>query len=88
MDGFLKMDIFFFVTTMAVVLLSVFGAVVLWRLERVLYNIERISLKVAHEADAIHDDLVELRANVREKGRLLSFAHLFKKFLRRTSKKS
>ncbi len=47
MNEFLKMDLFFFITTLAVILLAVFGALVLWRLSRVLKNIDHISEQVS-----------------------------------------
>ncbi len=89
MDEFLKMDIFFFVTTVAVVVLVYFAAFVLWRLERVLKNIEHISEQVAAESDVVRQDLVELRSDIKQgKGRLKSLFGFLSKFGKRTSKKS
>ena len=89
MDEFLKMDIFFFVATGAVVVLAYFAAFVLWRLQRVLKNIEHISEQVAGESDTIRQDLAELRSDVRRgKGRLKSLFGFLGKFTKRTSKKS
>ncbi len=89
MDEFLKMDIFFFVATVAVVVLAYFAAFVLWRLQRVLKNIEHISEQVAGESDTIRQDLAELRSDVRQgKGRLKSLFGFLGKFTKRTSKKS
>jgi uncharacterized protein YoxC len=89
MDEFLKMDIFFFVATVAVVVLAYFAAFVLWRLQRVLKNIEHISEQVAGESDTIRQDLAELRSDVRRgKGRLKSLFGFLGKFTKRTSKKS
>lgn len=83
MNEFLKMDLFFFITTLAVILLAVFGALVLWRLSRVLKHIEHISEQVALESDAVREDLAEVRADIRRgKGRLkslLGFLHKTKK---------
>jgi uncharacterized protein YoxC len=89
MDEFLKMDIFFFVATLAVVVLAYFAAFVLWRLQRVLKNIEHISEQVAGESDTIRQDLTELRSDIRRgKGRLKSLFGFLGKFTKRTSKKS
>ncbi|MDP1689716.1 MAG: hypothetical protein Q8L52_00725 [bacterium] len=89
MDEFLKMDIFFFVTTIAVIVLAFFAAFVLWRLERVLKNIEHISEQVALESNTIRQDLAELRSNIRQgKGRLKSLFGFLGKFGKRASKKS
>ena len=89
MDEFLKMDIFFFVTTVAVVVLAFFAAFVLWRLERVLKNIEHISEQVALESDNVRQDLAEMRDDIRRgKGRLKSLFGFLEKSTKRTSKKS
>ncbi|MDD2657739.1 MAG: hypothetical protein PHD04_03730 [Candidatus Pacebacteria bacterium] len=47
MNEFLKMDIFFLVTTIAVVLFASLGTAILWRLVRILKNIDRISEQIA-----------------------------------------
>ncbi len=87
MDEFLKMDIFFFVATLAVVVLAFFTAFVLWRLERVLKNVEYISKQVAGESDNIRHDLAELREDIRSgKGRLKSLFGFLGKFGKRTKK--
>jgi membrane protein implicated in regulation of membrane protease activity len=80
MNEFLKMDIFFFVTTVVVVALGIFSVYVLWRLQRVLKNIEHISEQVARESDTIREDLAEVRRDVRRgKGRLKSVFGFLKK---------
>lgn len=87
MSDFLKMDIFFFVTTLAVVLLAAFGAIVLWRLSRVLKNIEHISEQVALESDEVRHDLAEIRSDIRRgKGRLKSIFDFFGKAKKKASK--
>lgn len=90
MNDFLKMDIFFAVTTIAVIVSTVFIAIVLWRLERILKNVEHISKQIAIESDNVRQDLVELRSNIRQgRGRLkslLSFLDILPK--RKSPKKS
>ena len=85
------MDIFFLVTTVAIVVLAFFVAFVLWRLERVLKNVEHISEQVSLESDAVRHDLAEMRSDVRHgKSRLkalLGFLGTFAKRTKRTSKK-
>ncbi|MHB8660704.1 MAG: hypothetical protein ACYC75_02060 [Minisyncoccota bacterium] len=89
MDEFLKMNIFFFVTTIAIVALSFFTALVLWRLERVLKNIEHISEQIALESDSVRKDLAEMRDEVRRgKSRFKSLFSFLGKFTKRTIKKS
>ncbi len=88
MNDFLQMDIFFFITSAAVVLLALFGAYVAWRAARILKHIEHISEQVAHESDAIRADLAGVRSDIREgKGRLKSLFALFGRTTRRASGK-
>ena len=87
MDAFLKMDIFFFVTTLAVILFAILGSVVLWRLSRVLKNIEHISEQVALESDEIRHDLAEVRTRIKQgEGRLRSVLGFFNKPKKRSPK--
>jgi hypothetical protein len=90
MDGFLKMDIFFFITTIAVVLITLGMAFVLWRLERILRHMEHVAEQIALESDAVREDLAALRSDVAKgKGRLQSlFGFLKKSVHRRTAKES
>ena len=89
MDEFLKMDIFFFVTTVAVVVLAFFAAYVLWRLQRVLKNIEHISEQVAIESDMVRQDIAEMQSDIRHgKGRIKSLFGFLGKLGKRTTKKS
>ncbi len=75
MDQFLKMDIFFVVTTVSVVIMTVLLAVVLIRVLRILKNIEDISLLVEEEGEKFREDIAKVRASVKEEG--LRITHLF-----------
>jgi hypothetical protein len=87
MTEFLKMDIFFFVTTIVVLALGVLLTFILWRIERVLKHVEHISEQAALESDAIRQDLAEMRGEIhRGKGRLKSLFGFFKKSAGRVSK--
>lgn len=89
MNEFLKMDIFFFVTTVAVVVIAFFATYVLWRLQRVLKNIEHVSEQVAIESDIVRQDIAEMRSDIRHgKGRLKSLFGFLTKTEKRTKKKS
>jgi len=78
MDEFLKMDIFFSVSTLAVVVLTVLVAYALLRLNRILRNIEHISEQAALESENLREDLAELRADFKEgKGRIESALGFF-----------
>jgi len=89
MNEFIKMDIFFFVATLAVVLLSGCTVFVLWRIARILRHIENISEQVSLESDSIRNDLAEIRADIqRGKGRLKSLIDFFNTRIKRSSKKT
>lgn len=78
MNDFLKMDVFFFITTVALVLLTSFGAVVLWRLANILKNVEHIFEQIALETDGIRSDLADMRTDIQKgKGRLKSLFGFF-----------
>lgn len=80
MNEFLKMDIFFFVTTVVVIIVGIFSVYVLWRFQRVLKNIEHISEQIARESDTIREDLADMRNDIRRgKGRLRSLFSFFGK---------
>ncbi|HXK37586.1 MAG TPA: hypothetical protein VJ579_00770 [Candidatus Paceibacterota bacterium] len=78
MNDFLKMDIFFVVTTFVVLLWGIIGAVVLYYVIRVLKYIEQLSRTVAEGADELRGDLDEVRAQVREEG--VRFKHVIQFF--------
>ena len=80
MDEFLKMDIFFAVTTVVVIVLGILTALVLWRVQCILKNVEYISKQVVSESDHIRQDLAEMRSEIRQgKGRLRSLFGFLKK---------
>lgn len=74
MNEFLKMDVFFAVTTVVVIVVGGFSAYALWRLSRVLKNIEHISAQVAAESDSIRHDLAEMRSDLHHNGLISSLA--------------
>jgi len=90
MDNFLKMDIFFVVSTLAVVVLAVLLAVALIRVLRILKKVDQISDIAIEESEHIRDDIDEVRASVKDGasriGQLLGLAASVKKPKRRTRK--
>ncbi len=89
MNEFLQMNIFFFVTTIAVIVVAILTAFILWRFERILKNVEHISEQVAAETDNVRHDLAEMRDEIRQgKNRFRSLFGFFKKSAERASKKS
>jgi cell division protein FtsL len=65
MDDFLKMDIFFGVTTVAVLVVSVLLVMVLIRLLRILKTVDDVSEIVHEEAEGIRDDIREVRTKAK-----------------------
>lgn len=74
MEDFLKMDIFFAVTTVAVVVIGGLLAWALVRIVRILGNVEKLSETVSAEAQLIRGDIDDARANIRAEG--FKWAHL------------
>lgn len=74
MDDFLKMDVFFAVTTAAVLALSVLIGFVLVRVMHILKSLERILDIAEKETERVRDDLEGLRAKARREG--LKFRHI------------
>ena len=88
MDAFLKMDIFFFVATIAVIVCATVLAYVLWRVARILRNVEHVSEQFALESDTIRQDLAEMRGNIRRgKSHFRSLFDFLGKTTKRAAKK-
>lgn len=68
MDSFLKADIFFVVTTVAVFAVAVIAIWALVYLVRILRNVEDISETVKKETEKFSNDLGGLRDHVRNNG--------------------
>lgn len=68
MDDFAQMDIFFVVTTAAVVVTAIALGTVLFYVARVMRNVDRITKNVGEEAELVRGDIAELRKNIREEG--------------------
>ena len=85
MDQFYKMDVFFFVTTIAVVVMTALLAAATIYVIRILKDVKYITRKARTEADIISGELSELRENVKEQGAKLKF---FNSFFRNVYKKS
>lgn len=89
MDEFLKMDIFFFVATVGVMVLTVLVGFVLWRLARILKNVEYISKQVAIESDIVRQDIAEMRSQIKSgQNRLGALFSFLGKFTKRSKKSS
>lgn len=78
MTEFVKMDVFFFVATIAVVVLALLLAILIIYIIKISRDVKYISQKAKSEADLISQDLSDLRENVRDNGaKLKYFASFF-----------
>lgn len=65
------MDIFFLVTTTAVILWTVFATFIFWRVMRILKSLGHVADQVSRESDQLRNDLAGVRAEIiRGKSRL------------------
>ena len=78
MSDFLKMDIFFAVTTGVVFLGGLLLLAGLFYLIRILRNVEHVSHNISEESDNLKSDLGVLRKKVREEG--MKFSHFLQFF--------
>jgi uncharacterized membrane protein len=62
-------NIFFFVTTVAVILLTVLWVIILIQVIRILKQIDIISKKIQEEGSNIVSDMYALRTGIKEKGK-------------------
>lgn len=68
MDEFLKMDIFFIVSTVAVVVVAGLIAYAVFRVIKILRYVERLTETVSEEAQLIRADIDDARASVKAEG--------------------
>lgn len=84
-------NIFFIVTTISVVVLSLLLAFVLVQLIRILRNVREVSETIKVEGKNIITDISSLRNNLKEKGRsmsqMASFVGMAQKFKKKATKK-
>lgn len=68
MTDLIKMDIFFFVTTIVVLALGVLVGMILYRALRILGYVETISKNISDESVLVRADIADLRENIRLEG--------------------
>ena len=68
MDDFLKMDVFFVVTAVAVFFLGALGVIALVYTIKILKSIDHVAHNVSEESDSMRGDLAVLRKRVRDEG--------------------
>jgi hypothetical protein len=84
MEDILKQDIFFFVTTISVIVFTILFGVILIYAVRIFYRIDFITKKAKLEVELFSSELAELRKNIKNSGFKLKhildfFKHLSKK---------
>jgi len=88
MEPILKSEIFFFITSIATVILTILIGIAAAYLIRILRNVDDISKKAKDEAELIKEDVADLRQNIRDEGiKVKSFVNFFNKLKGRKSKK-
>ena len=89
MTDFLKMDIFFVVTTIVVVLIGALIIVLLAQGVRFLKTLNRIGEQVEEETAALREDIGEARARIKQEGfRVASLVSLATKAGKRVVKRA
>lgn len=88
MNDFTMMHIFFTVTTLAVVILTLTLAVLAWYVWRILRTVDTFTQAALDEATMLRADIGELRGTVRREGfKLRYFTRFFTKQAERFTKK-
>lgn len=80
MPEFIKADVFFFITTIAVVLVTAGVVIALYYAIKILRNVRDVSDRASAGSEALQEDFSELRMKVKENGFSL---RLFRDFLRK-----
>lgn len=78
MSEFLKMDIFFFVSTIAVAVVTLLVILILIRVFHILGHVEEISKIVSEEGNLVRGDIADLRTSIRKEG--FKFATIISSF--------
>lgn len=86
MNEFLKMDIFFVVTTFVVLFVGAFAIVALYYIVRILRNVDHLSQNISEESDNVRGDITILRQRIRDEGmKVKHFADFFSSFAARNT---
>ncbi len=89
MNSLLKSDVFFFITSIAVVVIAILLTILIVYLIKVSRDIKYISQRAKTEADNIIDDVSKLRTNLKEQGgKIKDLAGFFSRFYKPKKNKS
>lgn len=87
MDVIAKSDVFFFITSIAVIVLSAVVAVALVYAIRILRNVSHVSKIVSEESDLIAKDVSRLREEAENNGvKVGRLMRMFKKYFKKYKK--
>jgi len=87
MEPLLKSDIFFVISSIAVIILAILLGILIIYLIRLFRDVGHITHKAKEETDLISGDIDDLRSKTREQGFKWSlFLAFFKKLFRRKKK--
>ncbi len=84
MNDFLKMDIFFIVTTLVVLMLGTVVTLILFRVWRILGHVEDISRDISEESTLLRNDVAQMRARIKTEG--FKFTHIMSLFSSRVAR--
>ncbi len=88
-EGLIHADIFFFVTTIVMVVVGIVLTVALVYLVRILHNVDRLTRKVEHETSEILADIRMIRNEIKSEGfRLKHIIGFVLRFITKTTKKA
>lgn len=87
MTEVLHANIFFFITSVAVVLFTLLLCVLLYHVIKIVRSVRRIVERVEHGSEVIAEDMAHLRTYVAEGSLISSILGIFMKTRTRTTKK-
>ena len=84
MNTLIHADIFFFVTTIVVILVALGVIIALYYVIRILRTVSQVSETVKNESEEIVKDVHALRGEIKKEGvKFMTFGTFFKKIFRR-----
>ena len=89
MKNIIHADIFFFITSIFVVILTICLIIAMYYVARILRDMKHISRNVSEEGDKILDDIDNMREKVKEEGtKVMTIAEFFLNLFVRRQKMS
>lgn len=68
MDSFIKADVFFFITSIAVTLFTIVGVVIAFYLIKIARSVSAIAERTEQQVDKISNDIDTVREGVKKEG--------------------